>query len=114
MQLVFLEKVTRSYDLGDVIAFRCDGLQATLVKRIVAGPGNTVQILDGTLYVNGKISVIYPEEGCFSDAGILSGPVDLKSDEYFVIGDNFEKSKDSRYETVRPVKRESIMERVMS
>lgn len=107
MQLVLLEKGTHSYEPGNVIAFRCDALQATLIKRIAAGPGDTVQILDGTLYVNGSVSTVYPEAGCFTEAGILSGPVTLKSDEYFVIGDNMGKSKDSR--TVGPVKRASIL-----
>ena len=108
-QLVLLKKIPQKYEPGDVIAFYCDGLNATLVKRIVATPGDTVQIVNGTLLVNGIVSVVFPENGKFSDAGILSQPILLKEHEYVVIGDNIEQSKDSRNELVGPVVEQSIL-----
>ena len=108
-QLVLLKKNPQKYESGDVIAFYCDGLDATLVKRIVAIPGDTVHIVNGTLFVNGTVSTVYPETGIFSDAGILSQPVVLREHEYFVIGDNIEKSKDSRNKLVGPVEKQSIL-----
>lgn len=108
-QLVLLKKVPQKYEPGDVIAFYCDGLNATLVKRIVATPGDTVQIVNGTLLVNGIVSGVFSEDGEFSDAGILSQPVLLQEHEYAVIGDNIEQSKDSRNELVGPVVEQSIL-----
>ena len=108
-QLVLLKKNPQKYELGDVVAFYCDGLNATLVKRIVAIPGDTVQIMNGTLFVNGIVSTVYPETGIFSDAGILSQGVVLREHEYFVIGDNIEKSKDSRNKLVGPVAIQTIL-----
>lgn len=99
-QIVVLDKRVSDYYLGDVIAFRCGELNAVLVKRIAAGPGDTVRILDGTLMVNGEISRVYPEKEVFDYAGMLSATVMLKDSEYIVIGDNIVESKDSRYDMV--------------
>ena len=79
------------------------------MKRIVATPGDTVQIVNGTLLVNGIVSGVFPEDGEFSDAGILSETILLKKNEYVVIGDNIEQSKDSRNELVGPVVEQSIL-----
>lgn len=112
-QLVVLDKRERDYRAGDVIAFRCDGLNAVLVKRIAVGPGDTAQIINGALTVNGKNSTVYDELVVFDYAGLLSAPVSLREGEYIVIGDNVGQSKDSRYPEVGIVKEESIVGRVM-
>ncbi len=112
MQLVVLDKKTSDYKQGDVIAFNCDKLEDVLVKRIAAGPGDVAVIIDGTLYVNGEVSAIYPEQGYFEEAGILEKTIHLNSGEYIVIGDNVQESKDSRYEEVGVVNREKIMGRI--
>lgn len=46
-QLVLIDKHTTSFDYGDVIVFANNNLNTTLVKRIVALPGDTVQIING-------------------------------------------------------------------
>jgi signal peptidase I len=68
---------------GDVIALKLDN--ELLLKRIVAGPGQTVSLAEGTLYVNG-----YPIQDKFSKEKVPydMGAVHLDQDEYFVIGDN--------------------------
>lgn len=100
MQLAVICRSEKEYQIGDVIAFRCDGLNATLVKRIVACGGDRVQIKDGHLYVNGEISPVYPEDTPFEYAGIAASEIVLQGGEVFVIGDNVGESKDSRYEEV--------------
>lgn len=112
MQIVLLDKRTNDYQYGDVIAFACEELSAILVKRIAACPGDTVVILNGTLYVNGEVSSIYPEAGYFKEAGILEECVRLGSGEYIVIGDNADDSKDSRYEEVGVVNQGQIVGKV--
>lgn len=113
LELTMLDKRKMDYQSGDVIAFQCGELRAVLVKRVAAVPGDCVQIVDGTLLVDGRISEIYPEEGCFSYAGILEGQITLGVDEYIVIGDNLEESKDSRYSVIGPVKEQFIIGKVL-
>jgi len=79
------------------------------VKRLVALPGDTVEIRGGHLYVNGEW-VPDPE-----DMG--STPRDysqrrLGENEYFVIGDNRFSSKDSSAEEVGPIRKDMIVGRV--
>lgn len=58
------------------------------IKRIIGLPGETVQILDGSVYINGeKLEEHYGNE-VMEEAGIAAEPVTLGVDEYFVLGDN--------------------------
>ena len=109
-QLVLLDKRDSVLKQGDVIVFQCDGLKAVLVKRIIACPGDTVQIVNGTLYVNGT-AFKYPDvsyEG-ISYAGIAQNEIHLQENQFFVMGDNVEFSKDSRYQEVGCVSKEDIL-----
>lgn len=111
-QLTVLDKWTKGYKAGDVVAFRCEAVGALLVKRIVAVPGDTVQIRDGVLYVNGLPDAGALPHGKISYAGIAKGPVTLLGDEFFVLGDNYAYSKDSRYKEIGCVREGSIVGKV--
>lgn len=100
MQFVLLDRHSCSYTYGDVIAFECEGLDAVLVKRIAACPGDQVIIRDGTLYVNDTVSKVFSQKDVFNYAGIAEDSIVLEENQYFVIGDNLEESKDSRYAEV--------------
>lgn len=113
MQLVVLDKYTKKYSYGDVIAFKCDGLSSVLVKRIAACEGDVITIKDGTLYVNGNISQIYPDEGIFQYAGLLEEENYVKEGQYVVIGDNTAESRDSRYKEVGMIFQADIIGRVI-
>lgn len=79
------------------------------VKRLVALPGDTVEIRAGTLFVNGQ-AVPDPE---FMGSVPMDYPLRyLGEDEYFVIGDNRYSSHDSRGEDVGPLSRSQIMGKV--
>ena len=112
MQFVILDRHSGDYTYGDVIAFRCEGLNSVLMKRIAACPGDMVEIKDGTLYVNDTISVIYDKGNIFEYSGIAGHPLYLDANQYFVIGDNIDASKDSRYEEVGMVSAEDIIGKV--
>ena len=112
-QLVLLEKQPKQLEVGDVIAFRCDGLQAVLVKRIVALPGDRVEIREGALYVNGIKSEVLPEPAFIEYAGIAGEKLQLSAQEYFVLGDNLPYSKDSRYHIVGCVNKSDIIGKVL-
>ena len=79
------------------------------VKRIYGLPGEMIQIKGNQIYVNDEvIDDEYAKNGVMDDAGIASDPIVLGEDEYFVLGDNRQVSKDSREPEVGPVKRENI------
>ena len=113
MQLVLMDRHSEDYTYDDVIAFWCDDLNSVLIKRIVACPGDEVIIKEGTLYVNGDVSDVFPQEYLFEYTGITDAPVQLTADQYFVIGDNIAKSKDSRYPAVGCVSVDSVKGKVI-
>lgn len=113
MQLALLDRRQKSYTYGDVIAFYCEGLDTVLVKRVVAVPGDTVRIAHGILYVNGMESSVYPNKKQFAYAGTASDETDLLDRQYFVIGDNVSKSKDSRYPIVGVVQEDCVIGKIL-
>lgn len=112
-QLVVLEKQPEDLCHGDVIAFRCDNLQTVLVKRIVAMPGDTVQVRDGILYVNNSPSEVITTGDGITYAGIAEVELVISEEEYFVLGDNVELSKDSRYSQIGCVQKSDIIGRIL-
>ncbi|MBR1691649.1 MAG: signal peptidase I [Lachnospiraceae bacterium] len=98
---------------GDVLVFLPNGNENShyYVKRVVALPGESVQIKDGHLYVNGNLYTDF-EYDKIADAGIAEQPIRLSNDEYFVLGDNVNNSEDSRSANIGPVKRDDIRGKV--
>ena len=90
--------------VDDVVVFLPNGNENShyYIKRIVAVPGDTVQITGGRLYVNGVF--VEDEFDKMADAGIAENPLVLGTDEYFVLGDNRNNSEDSRSANIGPVK----------
>ena len=112
-QLVLIDKHTTSFDYGDVIVFTNDTLNTTLVKRIVALPGDTVHIIDGIVYVNEQPCPFLSEDARLSYSGIASSSLHLSNDEYFVLGDNYEVSKDSRYAEIGCIRLANILGKII-
>ena len=99
--------VTGTPDRFDVVVFeREDGKKN--VKRIIGLPGETVQIRDNRVYINGEPLKV-DKMGEVSLAGRAADPVRLGEKEYFLLGDNRGSSEDSRFPNIGNVKREQIL-----
>lgn len=83
---------TDRLDYGDIVVIKTEWWK-DIIKRVVAVPGDTVNIADGYLYVNGSESEY---QFTTTAGGVLSYPVTLGENEYFCLGDNREHSADSR------------------
>ena len=90
-QIVFSVK-SAEFKQNDICAFYYNN--KILVKRVIAGPGDWVNIdKDGTVYVNDKaLDEPYLAEEPTGDFG----PYYVPEDSYFMLGDNRNYSKDSR------------------
>lgn len=95
---------------GDIITFHPGGNENThyVIKRIVALPGETVQIVDGNIYIDGEKQKKDIYVSGIEKAGLAQEPVTLAEDEYFVMGDNHTGSIDSRSADMGNVKKEDI------
>lgn len=98
---------------NDIVVFLPNGNHNThyYVKRVVALPGETVQIKEGKLYVNGAMQdeIAYDK---IADPGIAENALKLGADEYFLLGDNVNSSEDSRSGNIAAVKKDTILGKV--
>lgn len=96
---------------NDIIVFLPNGNVKShyYIKRVIAVPGDTVQVIKGRVIVNGKpfaeeIDAPYVEDGL-----LATEPIEVGEDEYFVLGDNRGNGEDSRYANIGNVKKEHIL-----
>lgn len=93
--LIIYYRLDKNYLSNDVIAIKENGVNQT--RRVIATEGDTVDIKENGLYVNGYLqteSKIYFDTKRFEEG--IDFPVTIGPGEVFVLGDNREKARDSR------------------
>ena len=97
----------------DVIVFKpkVETVSEKYIKRIIGLPGETVQIIDGRVYIDGHALEDDVITTRIYNAGLANEPIKLGDDEYFVLGDNRNHSSDSREPSVGVLKRDQLIGR---
>jgi signal peptidase I len=107
-RLLIEEVSVEQLQRGDIVVFENPSSQnPPLVKRLIGLPGDTVEVRDDKVYVNGQALdepyIRLPQGRDYTQAS-------LGSDEYFVMGDNRANSMDSRQ--FGPIRGQAILGRV--
>ena len=116
-QHLLLEKLSYKFkeiERFDIVVFQpfYDESDTFYVKRVIGLPGETVQIRDNIIFINDKpLEDIYGADA-FTEGKMAESRIQLGDNDYFVLGDNREVSKDSREEDVGLLNKESIIGRV--
>lgn len=96
---------------GDIVIFPWpDDPEITYVKRIIGLPGETVEIKDGAVYIDG---IALEEEYLKEEMRGTYGPYEVPEGCYFMLGDNRNSSADSRRWDNKYLKREDIEAKVI-
>lgn len=103
--ILIVRTIGYSPKANDVSIIYMEASEELYIKRIVAVPGDVVKYENGTLYVNDKVII---EKD--SRWGLSQKSITLGEEEYFIVGDNYSDSYDSR--SFGPVKGKNILAKV--
>lgn len=92
-EVLVVQMQNETLNRGDIVIAKVGNFK--VIKRIIALPNETVQIVDGKVYIDGVVlEEIYCDTTEF--AGVAKEPYRLSENEYFLMGDNRSGSEDSR------------------
>lgn len=96
----------------DIIVFPFRYQEKTYyIKRIIGLPGETIQIQDGVIWIDGEVLQESYGREVMKNAGLAADMITLGEDEYFVLGDNRNDSTDSRDPSVGVIHKDEIIGR---
>ena len=98
---------------GEVVVFKPNGNPQSHsgIKRVIGIPGDTVQIRDGEVYLNGNKADEEYIPSNIENPGLAAEEITLGENEFFVLGDNPKGSEDSRMATIGNIQRSEIIGR---
>lgn len=113
---VFVNKLAYVLDTpkrGDIVAIDIEEKKKEYIKRVVALPGEKIDICDGNVYINDLIlKEDYTKGNTYAGANHIKFPYVLEEDEYFVLGDNRMHSEDSRSLSLEKITKKKIRGKV--
>jgi len=99
---------------GDIVAFPYPNNPSEYyIKRVIGVSGDIVDLINGSFYVNGELLVDAFSDDTVWSTGNIIFPVTVEDGRVFVLGDNRNSSKDSRYSTVGTISDRDILGRVL-
>ena len=104
--IVLMKKYNLKLNYNDIVVIKKNN--KIIIKRLVGLPNDTIDI-DEYIYVNGKKNDEIPTK----DKGNITNRITLRKNEYFVIGDNRDKSIDSRFDEVGIIKEFQIIGKIL-
>lgn len=112
---MFVEKVSYWFEdplRGDIVICFYPGYTESCVKRVIGLPGETVEVRDGAIFIDGK----QLDESAYWNGEIIGDvdPVTVGAREVYVVGDNRNGSKDSRNPSVGCIPYAKVVGRVIA
>jgi len=108
-QQIIVDKVTyhfRTPERGEIVVIDVPESEIPYIKRVVGLPGETLEIKDNRVWIDG---VVLSESYLAEVYQCNYGPVQIPEDHIFVMGDNRNNSRDSRY--IGPVALDQVLSR---
>jgi len=107
-KLLLINDDLKGIKRGDIVSILAyiNGKRSNIMKRVIALPNDTIEIIGTNVYVNGNL--IDEPYAYYSGSSKDSLSLTLHEDEYFVMGDNRLESQDSRH--FGPVPKENILQ----
>lgn len=113
-----LTYLTKTPKRNDIVAFRhidSSNNEINIVKRVIGIPGDRLEMINNTIYLNGErfdyLTQEYNQEEAFL-RGNMAYPIVVPENAYFLLGDNKVSSMDSRYQEIGMIPKTELVGKI--